>query len=146
MLLKVKPKAASKLGAVVVLWGALALAGSKYVVSPSTADGSVARELIQKVVKAHRVEIRFCFEAALSREPGLAGKILVDFTIGRDGKVTEAGIETKQTTLLQREVQQCIISAVSTWQFPKPEGDGVVRVSYPFVFIQGSEHQNHDAE
>jgi hypothetical protein len=30
-------------------------------------------------------------------------------------------------------VEQCIASAVRRWEFPKPQGGGIVQVSYPFV-------------
>jgi hypothetical protein len=30
-------------------------------------------------------------------------------------------------------VEQCIAQAVRRWEFPKPQGGGIVIVSYPFV-------------
>jgi hypothetical protein len=38
-----------------------------------------------------------------------------------------------QSTTNNGTVDQCIAGAVRRWEFPKPQGGGIVIVSYPFV-------------
>jgi hypothetical protein len=60
----------------------------------------------------------------------------VKFTIGKTGTVVAATVQ--ETTLSDRQVEQCITGAVMKWTFPKPTGEGIVTISYPFVFKTGS--------
>ena len=136
MLLKTKSVPAAKrvLGAGLLLWSALALAGSRSM-PLDEATGVVDEDQIREVVGEHRGEIRTCYETALAKNSGLHGKIVIDFTIGREGSVTEQNIALAATTLLDTEVQQCIVRSVAGWRFERPTGGGVVHVSYPFLFI-----------
>ncbi|HEY3451990.1 MAG TPA: AgmX/PglI C-terminal domain-containing protein [Myxococcales bacterium] len=93
--------------------------------------GQLARELIAKVINEHMGEIRGCYERALLREAGLAGKLNLEWTIGTDGRVEE--VKVKQATIKGSEVPNCIVGSLKTWIFPKPTG-GKVIVSYPFLF------------
>ncbi|MGC4120750.1 MAG: AgmX/PglI C-terminal domain-containing protein [Myxococcales bacterium] len=93
--------------------------------------GQLARELIAKVINEHMGEIRGCYERALLREAGLAGKLNLEWTIGTDGRVEE--VKVKQSTIKGAEVPNCIVGSLKTWLFPKPTG-GKVIVSYPFLF------------
>jgi hypothetical protein len=93
--------------------------------------GSMSREEIAKVVNAHYQQIRACYERALLREPGLAGKLQIEWTIDVAGGVSQ--VKTKTTTLKSTDVINCILDNVKTWRFPKPVGGEVV-VNYPFIF------------
>jgi hypothetical protein len=88
-------------------------------------------EAVRKVVDAHMGAIQRCYEGALIRNPSIAGKVTLEWTIGTDGSVTKAG--TKLATLNSNEVIDCMRSSLVTWRFPAPKG-GVVVVSYPFLF------------
>lgn len=136
MLLKTKPTPTAKriLGAGLVLWSALALAGGHYV-TPGSGEATADEDDIRGVVHEHRDQIRYCYEVALAKDSRLEGKIVIDFTIDPSGAVTEPGISKAATTLLDAPVQRCIIDAVAGWQFARPTGGGVVHVSYPFIFM-----------
>ena len=75
--------------------------------------------------------IKECYEKELKRDPKLAGKITVGFTIETDGKVSETFIEGN--TMGNKTVANCITGRIRTWRFPKPKG-GSVTVAYPFIF------------
>jgi hypothetical protein len=90
------------------------------------------RELIRRVIDAHRAQVRYCYERALVREPGLFGKVSLVWTIGSGGRVR--GARVTQSTLSSAEVGRCVASKIRGWRFPKPRGGGVVIVHYPFVF------------
>jgi len=94
-------------------------------------SGELPMEAVRKVVDAHMGAIQRCYEGALIRNPSIAGKVTLEWTIGTDGSVTKAG--TKLATLNSNEVIDCMRSSLVTWRFPAPKG-GVVVVSYPFLF------------
>ncbi|MBZ5709179.1 AgmX/PglI C-terminal domain-containing protein [Nannocystis pusilla] len=103
--------------------------------APARADeGSLDKDLIRRVVRAHIPEIRACYNEGLARKPELAGKLTVDFMIGTDGHVSSS--EVQGSTLADATVEGCIEATVMNWLFPKPDG-GVVKVSYPFAFEPG---------
>lgn len=94
-------------------------------------QGSIDREAVAKVVNSHLQEVRACYERALLKEPGLAGKVVLEWTIATNGRVAAA--KTKTSTLRNSAVESCILSNLKGWTFPLPKG-GVVIVSYPFMF------------
>ncbi|MFO0728670.1 MAG: AgmX/PglI C-terminal domain-containing protein [Myxococcota bacterium] len=94
--------------------------------------GSLDKELIRRVIEAHKAQIRYCYEKELVRTPGLFGKIDMEWTITADGLVREA--KPKASTMNNPEVERCIAEKIRTWEFPKPKGGGIVVVRYPFVF------------
>ncbi|MBI5547359.1 MAG: AgmX/PglI C-terminal domain-containing protein, partial [Deltaproteobacteria bacterium] len=93
--------------------------------------GTLARELIAKVINEHLGEVRGCYERALLKEAGLAGKLQLEWTIDLTGRVEE--VRVKQSTIKGAEVPNCIVNSLKTWVFPKPTG-GKVIVAYPFLF------------
>jgi outer membrane biosynthesis protein TonB len=94
-------------------------------------QGSIDREAVAKVVNAHLQEVRACYERALLREPALAGKVVLEWTISTGGQVSTA--KTKTSTLKSSAVEACILQSLKLWQFPPAKG-GIVIVSYPFLF------------
>jgi pSer/pThr/pTyr-binding forkhead associated (FHA) protein len=89
------------------------------------------KDVINEVVQRHRSEIRACYDAALQRNPGLRGKIVVAFNIAPNGIVQTASV--KENTLGDSGLGTCIIARVKSWVFPKPEAPVVTEVSaYPF--------------
>jgi hypothetical protein len=93
--------------------------------------GSVDREAVAKVVNAHFQEVRACYERALLKNPGLAGKLTLEWTVSTEGAVVTA--KTKSSTLGDAAVEGCILGRLKSWQFPRAKG-GVVIVTYPFLF------------
>ncbi len=99
--------------------------------SVSAPQGSIDREAVAKVINSHLQEVHACYERALLKDPGLAGKVVLEWTIGTNGRVAAA--KTKSSSLRNRSVEACILSSLKTWAFPAPKG-GVVIISYPFIF------------
>jgi len=93
---------------------------------------ALPRSVIRAAIHRRRAQVRACYERELINTPGLSGKILVRFTIGPQGLVSDAGVA--QSTLSNRNVEQCLLRKVRTWRFPKPRGGGRVVVRYPFLF------------
>jgi TonB family protein len=96
-----------------------------------SASGSLDSGAIASVVKSKISGIKYCYEKELKNNPKLAGKVVVNFTIGETGEVTAYKVEN--STINNAEVEQCILRMVRRWKFPPPSG-GTVNVSYPFIF------------
>jgi TonB family protein len=80
--------------------------------------------------------IRACYERELRRNPTLAGKVTVEFTIQPRGNVT--GVKVVANTTGDNAVGKCVANAVARFRFnPGPDG-GSVTFSYPFVFAPQS--------
>ncbi len=95
------------------------------------AQGSIDREGVAKVVNSHLQEVHACYERALLREAGLAGKVVLEWTIATSGRVVAA--KTKSSTLRNSAVEACILNALKTWTFPPATGGSVI-ITYPFLF------------
>ena len=94
--------------------------------------GSLDREIIRRVVRQHRNEIRYCYERELQKNPKLAGVVKVKFTISGTGSVISALVSS--TTLKNARVERCMTGKIRHWVFPEPKGGGIVVVNYPFNF------------
>lgn len=93
--------------------------------------GGLAKEVIQREIRRHLNEVRFCYEQALVAQPDLQGRVSVQFIIAPTGAVQTSVVA--QSDLGHETTERCIASAVKRWTFPSPEGGGVVVVTYPFV-------------
>jgi len=102
------------------------------IVSPGspTVAGTLSAEVIRRVVLRHLRDLRLCYEAALARNPGLAGRASLAFTIAPTGATAQVGA----TGLGDAAAEACMAASVSRWTFPAPEGGTPVRVSYPINF------------
>ncbi len=97
----------------------------------SVGQGSLDRNVIQQVVNRNIARIQRCYERELLRQPGLSGKLVVEWIIGKDGRVTRVRVVYDSTG--SSAVANCIMTAIRGWRFPAPTGGEVV-VSYPFIF------------
>lgn len=95
------------------------------------AQGTIDKDAVAKVINSHLHEVSSCYERALLKETGLAGKIVLEWNISTAGTVTFA--KTKSSTMKSASVEQCILGALKGWKFPPAKGAGVV-ISYPFMF------------
>jgi TonB family protein len=98
-------------------------------------SGSLDKDIIRRIVRAHINEVRHCYNQGLQFDPDLSGRVAVKFTISAEGKVTESS--EASGTLDDAAVGECVVKAVKRWKFPKPRGGGVVTVTYPFVLEPG---------
>ncbi len=100
--------------------------------------GSVDRQAIKDAMTRMKPLIRACYEQGLKHDPSLAGRVVVEFEIsGEEGK----GV-VKQGSVVESEAaspffEACVLQKVSGLDAPAPEGGGVVKVRYPFLFDPG---------
>lgn len=97
--------------------------------------GTIDKDVIRRIVRNHHNEVRHCYNQGLTRDPNLSGRVAVMFTIGPSGLVPDAAVA--ENTVGDRNVANCVASAVRRWKFPKPATGGSAMVTYPFSFTPG---------
>jgi hypothetical protein len=97
-------------------------------------NGRLPPEVIQRIVRQNFGRFRMCYEAGLRNNPGLSGRVVTKFVIGRDGSVAQAA--DAGSDLPNQEVVGCIVRSFTTLSFPQPEG-GIATVSYPLAMNPG---------
>ncbi len=95
-------------------------------------SGDFDSKLVVAQFKARMRAIQICYEQQLRRNPGLQGKVTVQFTIEQSGSVSKATATENSTN--DPAVAACVTDTVKRFRFnPGPEG-GSVTFSYPIVF------------
>ncbi len=95
-------------------------------------SGEFDAALVQRQIKQRIKSITRCYESELRKNPTLAGKVTVTFTIQQRGNVTDA--KATENTTGSPGVAECVTRTISRFRFnPGPEG-GSVTFRYPFVF------------
>jgi TonB family protein len=105
---------------------------TKVIPGKTTVVGGLDKDVIAKVIRRHQGEIKYCYESELNKDPSLAGKVAVAFTIDPTGAVSDATVS--ESTLNNAKAEQCMLSRIRRWKFPEPKGGGVVSVTYPWLF------------
>jgi tetratricopeptide (TPR) repeat protein len=104
--------------------------------APPTVTGLLSPEVIRRVVLRNLGQVAHCHEQALAQDPSVSGRVVIRFIIGGNGSVMGAAVD--DSTVPIPSVGTCIANAVRRWQFPAPEGGGIVTVNYPFTLNGGS--------
>lgn len=117
-------------------YGKLTLVGSAgtnpiALVQEASVESGLDRDQIAAVINKNLGQVRFCYEQGLQSDPNLNGRVAVAFTIGGNGFVKSASIDS--TSMNSKVIEDCIVMRLKTWQFPLPQGGVDVKVSYPFV-------------
>lgn len=94
--------------------------------------GELSKDEIQRVINSHVGEIQYCYEKQLRGNAGLAGRVVLEWTVTASGSVSVVKINT--SSLSSSDATNCMMDKVKKWKFPKPRGSGSVTVVYPFVF------------
>jgi len=90
--------------------------------------GSLDKRVIRGVIHEQIGMIHQCLSTY--GHPGEGGRIAVRFIIRGDGNVTDASVD--ESTFDNPRLEKCVLAAPQYWRFPKPEGGGIVIVTYPF--------------
>lgn len=122
-------------------YGKIAIVGGINAVSlplddEATVEGGLDRDQIIAVINRNRGQIVYCYERGLQSQPNIGGRVAVSFVIGPNGRINTA--EVAQSSLASRTVENCIVSRMKTWQFPRPVGRVNVDVLYPFELMRVS--------
>ena len=97
--------------------------------------GSLEKATIRQVIRKDLREVRACYEKALVRQPGLTGRVLIQFVITGNGSVSDSRLYS--SSLGSPETEVCIGERACAWKFPPTNGGGAVIVTYPFNLTTG---------
>ncbi len=89
-------------------------------------------ELVRRVFMRNKAQLTYCYQKALQVNPNLAGKVVLKFVISEEGAVKTS--EIAHSTISSPDVEQCVLARSRSWQYPKPDGEGSVPVTYPLDF------------
>jgi hypothetical protein len=103
--------------------------------------GTISPEYIRDRVREDFFPLaRECYEAALEREPELAGKLVLSFVIVGDdevGGVVDSAELAEGSTLKDEELVTCMLESMLSVSFVAPSAGGSVSVTYPFELSPG---------
>lgn len=109
-------------------------------VIPKEKKGKLDKDYIQDRIREDFIPLaKECYEAALERDPELAGKLVFEFVIVGDedlGGIVESAKALDTSTLEEEELDYCLEQSLLSLSFEPPEAGGSVTVTYPFVFNQ----------
>ncbi len=102
----------------------------KVKIGNASATGDLDKAIIRRYIRRKLSRIRFCYESQLVVKPKLSGTVKVQFLISPSGQVQGA----KASGIGDGKVESCVAAAIKSIKFPKPNGGGMVNVTYPFTF------------
>src|SRR6185369_3940430 len=87
---------------------------------PLVENGVADTAALARVVRQGMAAIRGCYERALKRDPRLAGKLVLRFTVTAAGTVST--VDFDDDSLGDDEVTRCLRGIFLRWRFPPPQG------------------------
>lgn len=102
--------------------------------SEGRGTGEVDKKLVEETFRRRKSAIEGCYQIALKTNPSVAGKIVVTFTIGTAGTITN--ISVTENTTGDSSLAACIVGRIRGWAFPPAKG-GEVTFRYPFLLQSG---------
>jgi TonB family protein len=102
--------------------------------TPRPPRDSRGKQEIQQVMADNRDKVRACYDAALAQNPGIAGDLVIDFTIDPRGEVKQAEVNWSQSEIHIPELDTCAADVVRSLKFPASSRGLESKVSYPFNF------------
>ena len=95
-------------------------------------QGELSKDEILRVINSHIGEIQFCYEKQLRTNAGLAGRVVLEWSVSPSGSVSVVKVQT--ASLASTAATRCMVDKLKGWRFPKPKGNAAVTVVFPFVF------------
>lgn len=95
-------------------------------------NGGLTREQVEAVVRRNSGQLAYCYEKALQAQKDLRGRLTLEWVVAASGRVSSVSVAS--SSLRAKSVENCVVSSVKNWKFPRPVGGVNVDVSYPFDF------------
>lgn len=106
--------------------------GGEPILPRAVVVGGLSEAAVTSAIAGHRVAIDRCYESERALLPALAGKVLVRFSVLKDGAVADATI--RSTSLRHPPTEACVAARVSEVRFPPLASGEKAIVTWPFVF------------
>ena len=91
----------------------------------------LARDVVENYIRRQLGSVKSCYQTRLQANPKLQGRLVLGFVILPSGAVGQAAVT--ESTLGDAELHACITAKMARWQFPRPDDDSVVEVTYPVL-------------
>jgi TonB family protein len=92
--------------------------------------------VVQRVVRSHLSVFHRCYEAGVSVNANLEGRVVVKFIIESNGEVHSA--VDGGSTMHDASVVECVVNHFRALSFPHPQPEGkTATVVYPMEFETG---------
>lgn len=91
------------------------------------------QDSIRQVVASYQPQIQACYEDHLAaKDKAVEGVLKTSFVITGEGFVKAAKINKKLSTLKDGRLQDCVVTVLSSMEFPKPPDGKEQPVEFPF--------------
>lgn len=87
---------------------------------------------VKEVLASHRGSLDFIYRKALRDNPGLKGKVVIEFTIAPSGEIISTRIIS--STVNDQAFEQQVLKRIQTWKFPPFPESGTTVIKYPLEF------------
>lgn len=104
----------------------------------------LSREEIIEIIEGNSEDIDSCILSAERNDPGAKGKILINFEVEPDGKISDASHLSEKSTYKNETVAQCLISKIKSWRFPVLHNEDALEIKFPFTL--GSESSTEESK
>lgn len=107
--------------------------GDKDGLQVSGTRGVLQNEQVRAGLSPHAVAVEACYKDALKQRKFLGGKVLLEVHVGKDGRVSRAGMAESEVG--DWAVERCLVDLASKMTFAKPTGgDGTAEFKVPLAF------------
>lgn len=96
--------------------------------SGALVQGSLSRDVVLRVIRAHLGEVQRCYERQLLLMPGVQGVLRVAWRVRPDGTVLDVRVRSSEFEHLP--LGRCVTTVVSKWRFPASAAEW--SVTFPF--------------
>jgi hypothetical protein len=96
----------------------------------SQAKGGLPNEIVGRIVRQRFGRFRSCYATAVATRKNVAGRITLELSIERDGKLT--GVKNAGSTLNDATAVRCVVDATTDLEFPKTDASTVARQTLEF--------------
>ncbi|WP_224371059.1 AgmX/PglI C-terminal domain-containing protein [Hyalangium versicolor] len=86
-----------------------------------------------KVIRQNTSQVQGCYERARAKSSRTQGEVIVEWDITTWGGVDKARVTSNTTG--DKELADCLLQAVKTWQFEARESDAPTHMSHPFRLL-----------
>jgi len=93
--------------------------------------GKIDKAAINSHIKARQSAFQRCYAKVARKNPNVGGKLVLRIKIDMSGRAT-ARVVSDQTG--DPRLAQCIVKAIQSWGFPKPDGGSSAEFTIPLVF------------
>lgn len=87
---------------------------------------------VESLVRPKISDLNACYKDEQQQNPKAFGKVLMSFTIQKDGRTSD--VRLLASTLKSPNMEGCLVGKIEAWQFPPPRDGQEIKVRYPFSF------------